>query len=113
MSCVYGVKIPFTDGRAGMASVVSTLDVNNFDFTKLLKLFTDNLAPYAIPIFLRFKSGLSTTQTYKFKKIDLKNEGFNLQNIEDPIFVMLPAELEYQPMTKEIYEKILNREYNF
>ncbi|MFW9822988.1 MAG: long-chain-acyl-CoA synthetase [Candidatus Thorarchaeota archaeon] len=113
MSCVYGVKIPFTDGRAGMASVVSSLNVNNFDFTKLLKLFTDNLAPYAIPIFLRFKSGLSTTQTYKFKKLNLKNEGFDIQNIDDSIFVMLPDESEYQLMTKEIYEKILNQEYNF
>ncbi|MFW9896416.1 MAG: long-chain-acyl-CoA synthetase [Candidatus Thorarchaeota archaeon] len=113
MSCVYGVKIPFTDGRAGMSAVVSSSNAKDFDFTKLLKFLTDNLAPYAIPLFLRFKSGLSTTQTYKFKKLDLKDEGFNLQNIEDPIFILLPDESEYQPMTKEIYEKILNQEYNF
>ncbi|MCK4284628.1 MAG: long-chain-acyl-CoA synthetase [Candidatus Lokiarchaeota archaeon] len=113
MSSVYGVKIPATDGRAGMAAIVPTSSVNDFDFKKLLGLFTDNLAPYAIPIFLRFKSGLSTTQTFKFKKVELKEEGFNLQNIEDPLFVMLPNESEYTFLSKEIYEKIQNQELNF
>jgi citronellyl-CoA synthetase len=113
MSCVYGVKIPATDGRAGMTAIVSTSGVNDFDFKKLLKLFTDNLAPYAIPVFLRFKSGLSTTQTFKFKKVDLKNEGFNLRNIEDPLFVMLPSESEYTSLTKDLYKKIENQEYKF
>ncbi|MHA2038527.1 MAG: long-chain-acyl-CoA synthetase [Promethearchaeota archaeon] len=113
MSCVYGVKIPVTDGRAGMTAIVSTSSVNDFDFEKLFKLLTDNLAPYAIPVILRFKSTLSTTQTYKFKKVELKNEGFNLQNIRDPLFVMLPNESKYTALTKEIYEKIVNHEYNF
>jgi len=113
MASVYGVKIPFTDGRAGMAAVVSTANVNDFDFKKLLKLCTDNLAPYAIPVFLRFKSGLSTTQTFKFKKVELKDEGFNLENIEDSLFVMLPNKLEYTALTKEIYEKIKKQEYDF
>ena len=113
MSCVYGIKIPFTDGRAGMAAIVPTSSINNFDFKKLLGLFTDNLAPYAIPVFLRFKSGLSTTQTFKFKKVELKEEGFNLQNIEDPLFVIHPNQSEYTPLTKEIYEKILNQNYKF
>jgi citronellyl-CoA synthetase len=113
MVSVYGVKIPFTDGRAGMAAVVSTSSVNDFDFKKLEGLFTDNLAPYAIPVFLRFKSGLSTTQTFKFKKGKLKEEGFNFQSIEDPLFVMLPNESEYKRLNKEIYDKIQNQEYDF
>lgn len=96
-----------------MAAIVPTSSVNDFDFKKLLGLFTDNLAPYAIPIFLRFKSGLSTTQTFKFKKVELKEEGIDLQNIEDPLFVMLPNESEYIPLNKEIYDKIQNQEYKF
>ncbi|MBY8985310.1 MAG: long-chain-acyl-CoA synthetase [Candidatus Lokiarchaeota archaeon] len=113
MSCVYGAKIPATDGRAGMATIVPTSSVSDFEFIKLQNLFNDNLAPYAIPVFLRFKSSISTTQTFKFKKLDLKNEGFNLQNIEDPLFVMLPDESEYKLLTKEIYEKIQNQGYSF
>ncbi|MHA2121356.1 MAG: long-chain-acyl-CoA synthetase [Promethearchaeota archaeon] len=113
MSCVYGVKIPFTDGRAGMAAIVPTVSVSEFDFKGLTKLFIENLAPYAIPILLRFKSGLSTTQTFKFKKVELKEEGFNPQSTEDPIFIMLPDKSEYTPLTKEIYEKIKNQEYQF
>ncbi len=41
MSSVYGVKIPTTDGRAGMATIVSTSSVNDFDFKKLEGLFTE------------------------------------------------------------------------
>jgi len=113
MTSVYGVKIPATDGRAGMAAVVLTSNINDFDFKKLERLFTDNLAPYAVPVFLRFKSGLLTTQTFKFKKVELKEEGFNLPNIEDPLFIMLPNESEYKRLNKEIYDKIQNQEYKF
>ncbi len=113
MSCVYGVRLPATDGRAGMAAIVSTSSVNDFDFKKLEGLFFANLAPYAIPVFLRFKSGLSTTHTFKFKKIELKEEGINLQKIDDALFVMLPNKSEYTPLTEDIYKKILNHEYNF
>ncbi|MHA2473345.1 MAG: long-chain-acyl-CoA synthetase, partial [Promethearchaeota archaeon] len=113
MTSVYGVKIPETDGRAGMAAIVPTSKVSDFDFTELTKIFNDNLAPYAIPLLLRFKSNLSTTQTFKFKKVELKDEGFNPETIDDLIFIKLPNQTGYIPLTKEIYEKIENREYRF
>jgi acyl-CoA synthetase (AMP-forming)/AMP-acid ligase II len=113
MSSVYGVKIPMTDGRAGMAAIVPASSVSDFDFSRLSKLFNDNLAPYAIPFLLRFKTGLSTTHTFKFKKVELKKEGFNPETIEDPLFVKLPNQPEYVPLTKEIYEKIETQEYKF
>jgi citronellyl-CoA synthetase len=113
MSCVYGVKVPFIDGRAGMSAIVPISGVNKLDLKKLLGLLKDNLAPYAIPLFLRIKSGLSVTHTFKFKKIELKEEGFYHQNIEDPLFVRLSNDSEYKPFTKDIYEKIQNQEYKF
>ena len=113
MTSVYGVKIPNTDGRAGMAAVVSSSSVNEFDFKGLASLFNENLAPYAIPIFLRFKSDLSTTHSFKFKKIMLKNEGFDLENIKDPLYVKLPNQPDYRPLTPKIYKNIQNQKYNF
>ena len=113
ISSVYGVKIPLTDGRVGMAAIVPTSSVDEFDFKKLANLFNNNLAPYAIPIFLRFKPDLSITHTFKFKKVKLKKEGFNLENIEDPLYFKLPNELNYIPLTKKIYESIQNQDYKF
>ncbi|MHA2009301.1 MAG: long-chain-acyl-CoA synthetase [Promethearchaeota archaeon] len=113
MSSVYGVKIPLTDGRAGMAAIVTNSTVNDFNFNNLITLLNENLAPYAIPIFLRFKTNLSTTHSFKFKKIKLKNEGFDIEKIDDPLFIMLPNQSVYKPLTREIYKKILNKEYKF
>jgi citronellyl-CoA synthetase len=113
MSSVYGVKIPLTDGRAGMASIVSTSNISDFDFPGLSKLFKENLAPYAIPILLRFKKILSTTQTFKLKKVELKEEGFNPEKIDDPLFIKLPDKSSYIRLTKEIYEDIESQKYKF
>ncbi len=113
ISSAYGIKIPLTDGRAGMAAIVPKSNFDKFDFKRLANIFNDNLAPYAIPIFLRFKSDLSTTHTFKFKKLKLKEEGIDPQVIEDPLYIMLPNESVYIPFNKEIYEKIQNQKYKF
>jgi len=113
MSSVYGVKIPYTDGRAGMAAIVSSTSVEDFDLKALNDKFRKNLAPYAVPIFLRFKSNLSITPTFKLKKVKLKKEGFDLEKIEDPLYIMLPGDSEYTPLTKKIYDNIQYQKYRF
>ncbi len=113
LSSVYGVQIPFTDGRAGMAAVVIKTSVSDFDLKTLTDNFRKNLPRYAIPIFLRFKSDLSITPTFKFKKVKLKKEGFDIESIEDPIYVLLPSESEYVPLTKKIYANIQNQKHKF
>ena len=113
MSCVYGVQIPETDGRAGMAVIVPIGSVDDFDLKTLAINLRQNLADYAIPIFLRLGSEISVTATYKFKKSVLKVAGFDIGNITDPIYVLLPGELDYQPLTKEIYDNTLAQKYKF
>ncbi len=106
ISAVYGVRIPSTDGRAGMAAISINTDIENFDINGLSEVLTENLAPYAIPIFLRVKSAISTTSTFKLKKSTLKKEGYNIDTINDTLHVMIPHESTYTPLTKEIYEDI-------
>jgi citronellyl-CoA synthetase len=112
-STVYGVQIPRTDGRAGMASIVPAVSIEEFDLKGLTDHLKKNLPSYGIPIFLRFKSKLATTATFKLKKVQLKKEGFNFENNDDPMYVMLPGESEFMPLTKDIYENILNQKYVF
>ncbi len=113
MSCVYGIKLPLTDGRAGMAAIVLKSSVEDFDLKELAENIRQNLTSYAIPIFLRFKSKLSTTATFKFKKVKLKREGFDIENINDPLYIMLPGQSKYTPLTREIYDNIQNQKYQF
>ena len=112
-SSVYGVQIPGTDGRAGMAAIVPNTSVQDFNLKALAAEFRNNLTPYAVPIFLRFKSNLTITPTFKLKKVKLKKEAFDIEKIKDPLYILLPRESEYTPLTKDIYENIQNQKYEF
>ncbi|MFX1525815.1 MAG: long-chain-acyl-CoA synthetase, partial [Promethearchaeota archaeon] len=99
ISTVYGVQIPGTEGRAGMTAIVPKTSIEEFKLKDLTELLTRNLPPYGVPIFLRFKSGLKTTSTFKLKKVKLRNEGINFDEIEDQMYVRLPNESEFTPLT--------------
>ena len=113
MCCVYGVKIPHTEGRAGMVAIISNSKSKDFDFAGFYSMIQENLPEYAVPKFIRFTPNLSTTATLKIKKGNLKKEAFNLEEIEDSIYILLPNSSGYRLLTKEIYSGILNSNYNF
>lgn len=112
-SSVYGVQIPGTEGRAGMASVFSNKKHDEFNFDGIIKILNENLPKYAIPLFILFLSKLSTTATYKIPKSDMKKVGFDISKIEDPIYVLLPGTSEFTLMTEEIHLNIINEKYRF
>jgi citronellyl-CoA synthetase len=112
-SSVYGVEIPGTDGKAGMAAIVATEDHKNFNLSDLLNIQKKNLPPYAIPIFLRFLSQLITTSTFKIQKSDMKKVGFDITETDDPIYVLLPKSSEYTLLTDEIYNELNLGKYRF
>jgi len=110
---VYGVEIPECEGRAGMASIMTEVKHEKFDFNNFLRTLQDNLPTYAIPIFIRFLSELNTTSTYKIQKFDMKKIGFNIKKTNDPIYVYLPRSTKYTLLTEKIYENILEGKYRF
>jgi len=112
-STVYGVTIPETEGRAGMMAVIPATEVENFDFKGLADLLRNDLPPYAVPKFLRFKKAFETTGTHKIKKTALRDEGFDIGKVSDPIYVLLPSSMEYEPLTSEVYKDILRGKYKF
>ena len=112
-SSVYGVEIPGSGGRAGMASIISTEDCQNFDFDGLLSILKTNLPPYSIPKFIRFLSELSTTSTFKIRKSSMKEEGYDINKLTDPIYILLPDSKEYIPLSEIIYKNIGKRNYRF
>ncbi|XP_075169507.1 fatty acid transport protein 2 isoform X1 [Haematobia irritans] len=107
---VYGVTIPNTEGRAGMAAIYDP--ERQVDLDK----FSDNLAKvlpvYARPLFLRFLTKVDLTGTFKLRKVDLQKEGYDPNAISDAMYYQTPKG-KYEPLTKEIYAKICNSEMRF
>ncbi|HEV2703097.1 MAG TPA: long-chain-acyl-CoA synthetase [Steroidobacteraceae bacterium] len=73
-AAVYGVQVPGTEGRAGMAAIVTR---PGFD----LKLFRDHLSlrlpDYARPVFVRIVPAMQLTGTFKLSKQSLMTDGFD------------------------------------
>jgi fatty-acyl-CoA synthase len=81
---VYGVAVPGTDGRAGMAAIVTG---TGFDLAALRRRLSVELPEYARPVFLRVCATLDVTDTFKPKKQDLVREGFDPLATTDPVYV--------------------------
>jgi citronellyl-CoA synthetase len=110
---VYGVEIPNTNGRAGMASIKPAYRDGDIDFSLLLAELKKSLPNYAIPVFLRVNSDVQLTGTFKHIKGPLKESGYDLAKNKQSIYVWLPDTNLYQPLTEEIQQKIDSGFYRY
>jgi fatty-acyl-CoA synthase len=100
---VYGVSIPETDGRAGMASLVTN---EQFDIDTLSRVVEEGLASYARPIFVRILPQMEITGTFKHRKVDLVREGFDPTKLSDRLFFRDPEKGRYVPLDINAFERI-------
>jgi fatty-acyl-CoA synthase len=82
---VYGVAVSGHDGRAGMAALVVE-NVATFDLNGLRVHLAERLPAYARPLFVRFRTDLEMTSTFKPKKTQLVAEGFDPARTAEPVF---------------------------
>lgn len=113
LSTVYGVEMPGGDGRAGMIAIIPECNLEKFDLKALCGHFQSTLPAYAVPKFLRLNKNLECTPTHKIKKVELKKDGFDPGRINDALYVLLPGESEYQYLSGQIYQNILDGKYRF
>lgn len=107
---VYGVSIPNTEGRAGMAAIYDpTREVN---VSQLGVELAKSLPNYARPQFLRFLRKIDLTGTFKLRKVELQQQGFNPEIIDDELFYAQPDGM-YAPLTPSVYERIVRNELRF
>jgi fatty-acyl-CoA synthase len=92
---VFGVQVPGTDGRAGMAAVVLAGD-KDVDGASLAKTVYEHLPSYAVPLFVRVVDSLEQTSTFKRKKADLREQGYG-SDVGDPLYVLKGREEGYVP----------------
>ena len=113
LSTVYGVKMPGGDGRAGMIAIIPEVVPEEFDLKGLCENLQSTLPSYAVPKFVRLNKDLEYTPTHKIKKVELKKDAFDPGRINDALYVLLPGEAEYQPLSGEIYAELLKGKYRF
>jgi fatty-acyl-CoA synthase len=101
---VYGVVVPKTDGRAGMAALVTEQDT---DLAALRNHLVDRLPAYARPVFLRLRRELEITTTFKHKKADLVREGFDPNLIDDIVYFNDPERQAFVRLDAALYQRIL------
>lgn len=100
---VYGVTIPATEGRAGMAALVAVRPLDLCAFRQHLR---EHLPPYARPVFLRLRDDIEVTGTFKYSKTDLVNQGYDPAATTDTIYFDNPESQAFHLLDETLYDRI-------
>jgi fatty-acyl-CoA synthase len=100
---VYGVEVPRADGRAGMAALVVA---EGFELEVLRRTLVAQLPAYARPVFLRILPTLELTGTFKLRKQELMQQGYNPAQVRDALFIDSAATGRYLPLDAARFEQL-------
>jgi fatty-acyl-CoA synthase len=100
---VYGVTVPGTEGRVGMAVVVAEAELNLAAFHHHLRI---RLPHYARPLFLRMRTAADLTGTFKYSTTELARQGYDPVEVADPLYFDLSEANEYVPLDENLYDRI-------
>jgi fatty-acyl-CoA synthase len=100
---VYGVMVPGADGRAGAAALVVNAD---FDLALFRAEVAQRLPPYARPVFLRILNKLEATGTFKPRKQELVQAGFDPDRADGPLYFDDPSSQRYVPVDAALFAAI-------
>jgi len=102
---VYGVAVPGTDGKAGMATMVVD---TTFDLAAFRQHLAANLPFYACPVFVRIGESLEMTGTFKPTKGQLVRDGFDPGGTDDVIYFDDRSRGAFVPVDVELYAAIVH-----
>jgi len=102
-AAVYGVSVPGTDGRAGMAALVTG---EGFDLAGLRRALQERLPAYARPLFLRIVAAIELTGTFKLRKHELALEGYDLTRVPDALYMDDGERNGYVPLDARLHEQL-------
>ena len=106
LSSVYGVAIPNTEGKAGMAAIKLDPSIK-FDLDELSRFVLNSLPKYSIPVFIRMIEDVeTTTSSFKIVKTNLRKEMYDLNIVTEPIHFWDSSSKRYVPLTEKLNQKI-------
>ncbi len=100
---VYGVAVPGADGRAGTAALVVNAQ---FDLAAFRADVARTLPAYARPVFLRLLQTIESTGTFKPRKQELVQAGFDPGRIKDPLYFDDARAQAYVPLDAALFAAI-------
>ncbi|MFE1601219.1 long-chain-acyl-CoA synthetase [Methylobacterium sp. ID0610] len=103
-AAVYGVAVPGTEGRAGMAAIKAG---PGFDLAALRRDLAERLPAYARPLFLRLCADFEITETFKQKTQALAEAGFNPARVADPLYFDDAGAGAYVPLDADLHARIV------
>ncbi|WP_078278784.1 long-chain-acyl-CoA synthetase FadD6 [Mycobacteroides franklinii] len=103
-STVFGVQVPGTDGRAGMAAI-KLHDGVELDPKALSDTVYQHLPAYALPLFIRIVDSLEHTTTFKSRKVELREQAYG-ETVTDPLYVLAGRAEGYVPFYPEYPEEV-------
>ena len=100
---VYGVAIPGADGRAGMVTIVTDVQLDLAAFrTHLIA----RLPEYARPLFVRVRAQLEVTATFKYTKNAFVRLGYDPSATSDVIYFNDPERSAFVRLDRALYDRI-------
>lgn len=102
-AAVYGVEVPGSDGRAGMAALVVD---GALDLGGLQAHLSARLPEYARPVFVRVIREIAMTGTFKPQKQELLRTGFDPRATRDALYVHDRDAGTFVPLTGEVFARI-------
>ncbi|WP_420590182.1 long-chain-acyl-CoA synthetase [Bacterioplanoides sp.] len=107
----YGVEVPFTDGRAGMAALTLTKSADDVNWGAVTRHLREKLPAYAIPLFLRIREQEEITGTFKYRKVELKKEAYHLDQVSEPVLVLANKAPSYEALQADAESQINSGEF--
>lgn len=101
---VFGVEVPRTGGRAGMAAI-KLRDGAEFDGRSLARTVYEQLPVYALPLFVRVVDSIEQTTTFKSRKVELREQGYGPE-VKDPLYVLAGRDEGYVPFYDEYPDEV-------
>ena len=105
---VYGVKVAGAEGRIGMAALTTE---GAPDLPALREHIVNALPSYARPAFLRLQTSCETTETFKYSKTNLVNQGYNPDLTSDAVYFDNPETQTLHRVDQALYERIQAGEF--
>jgi fatty-acyl-CoA synthase len=105
---VYGVTVPGADGRVGMAAIVADPLLSLEDLRQHL---ASRLPAYARPRFLRMRSHVNLTGTFKYSTTELVRQGYDPNMVDDRLYFDLCETHAFVALDSKLYQRIQAREF--
>jgi fatty-acyl-CoA synthase len=107
-AAVFGVTVPGTEGRAGMAALVVN---ERFELAPFRRELESRLPDYARPVFLRLTASIAATSTFKPLIAPLARQGYDPDQVADPLYVEDRVQRSFVSLDRAMYARLSRGEF--